>query len=455
MSTTYLYRTPSVGGSSTKATYSAWIKRGTIGIANTLWNSYSDANNQVIIAFDGADTFTIREKVSSSVTFQYTTNRVFRDPAAWYNICISIDTTAASADRIRIYINGIRETSFGTETIPSASLAINMNSTSYQQQFGMQGPSTEGFYGVMAHAHWIDGTAYIASDFGETDSTSGIWVAKTSPSVTYGTNGVFLKFQDTSAFGDDSSGNTNDFTVSGTMTQTKDTPDNNFCTLNPLVSSGGGIYTRVEGTYTNGNNTYVSTAANYRPTCATTGLTAGLWYFEWKQTQKTDGQEEIVGISGDQYTIDNSGNLELGYSSMEYGYNATGGHIRNSNAQVSYGVASAQNDIMGCYIDLTANKLYFAKNGTIMNSGTGYTITAASTTDSQMWVPAVCAWSGTQHTIEFNFGNGYFGTTAVTSGVADAGGEGTFEYDPSAGTFDSASKDFRAICTNNLGTYGG
>ena len=53
-----------------------------------------------------------------------------------------------------------------------------------------------------------------------------------------------------------------------------------------------------------------------------------------------------------------------------------------------------------------------------------------------------------------NFGNGYFGTTAVTSGVADAGGVGLFEYDPSAGTFDGSSKDFRALCTNNIATYG-
>ena len=65
-------------------------------------------------------------------------------------------------------------------------------------------------------------------------------------------------------------------------------------------------------------------------------------------------------------------------------------------------------------------------------------------------------WNSTGAAVyETNFGNGYFGTTVVTSGVADAGGEGTFEYDPSAGTFDGTSKDFRAICTNNLGTYGG
>ena len=91
------------------------------------------------------------------------------------------------------------------------------------------------FNGSMTHLHWIDGTAYDADDFGETDSTSGIWKPKTAPSVTYGTNGFFLKFENSGAMGTDSSGNSNTFTVSGTLTQNVDTPSNNFATLNPLV----------------------------------------------------------------------------------------------------------------------------------------------------------------------------------------------------------------------------
>ena len=376
---------------------------------------------------------------------------VMRDPGAWYNLVVAYDTTeSVEADRVKTYINGNQITA-ASGTYPSLNEDTGWFASGYQQTIGRYESGDASYVdGCVTHVNFIEGTAYAPTAFGEFDATSGIWIAKSGPSVTYGDEGGFWKFA-SGALTTDSSGNSNTLTAAGTPTECKDSPDNNFCTLNHLVFSTS----RVVGSYTNGNNTFVSIGGQYRPTCATVGLTAGLWYFEWKQTTKTSTQEELVGISGDQYTIDNSGNIELGYSSMEYGYNATGGHIRNSNAQVSYGVASAQNDIMGCYIDLTANKLYFAKNGTIMNSGTGYTITAASTTDSQMWVPAVCAWSGTQHTIEFNFGNGYFGTTAVTSGVADAGGEGTFEYDPSAGTFDSASKDFRAICTNNLGTYGG
>ena len=74
-------------------------------------------------------------------------------------------------------------------------------------------------------------TAYDASTFGETDSTSGIWKPKTAPSVTYGTNGFFLKLENSGAMGTDSSGNSNTFTVSGTLTQNVDTPSNNFATI--------------------------------------------------------------------------------------------------------------------------------------------------------------------------------------------------------------------------------
>ena len=92
-----------------------------------------------------------------------------------------------------------------------------------------------------------------------------------------------------------------------------------------------------------------------------------------------------------------------------------------------------------------------------LGSSTGFDITAVGSTLTQYYVPAASYWSGTSGVMPHNFGNGYFGTTAVTSAVADAGGEGAFEYDPSRGgaaVFDGSAKDFRAICTKNLATYG-
>ena len=433
---TFLYRTPSGSGSSTIATYSVWIKRGTLGTANTLWNSYSDSNNQVIIAFDGADTLTIREKVSSSVTFQYTTNRLFRDPAAWYHICISIDTTAASADRIRIYINGIRETSFGTETIPSASLAINMNSTSYQQQFGMQGPSTEGFYGVMAHAHWIDGTAYTASDFGSTDATSGMWVPNTGPSVTYGTNGVFLKFA-SGALGTDSSGEGNNMTVSGTMTPTKDNAENNFCTLNPLVRQ---VAEETSG-LSSGNTEVLFSGASWGGVTSTVAPSTGKWYFESKLVAL--GSNAIIGVApADSQGKDNTSTWYIGQYSGEQGYQNNGAA---SNGGAAFGDTYTSADILGVALDCDNAKVYFSKNGVFQNSGdpsSGATGTGAmSLTADKFYTPAVTG-NGVSNW-EMNFGNGYFGTTSHGETNADDAGIGLFKYDVPAGYY--------ALCTNNLG----
>ena len=65
--------------------------------------------------------------------------------------------------------------------------------------------------GSMSHMHFCDGYAYDPSAFGSTDSTTGEWKIKTSPSVSYGTNGFFL-FKDDNAV-TDRSGQGNNFTV--------------------------------------------------------------------------------------------------------------------------------------------------------------------------------------------------------------------------------------------------
>ena len=122
------------------------------------------------------------------------------------------------------------------------------------------------FNGSMTHFHFIDGTAYDASTFGETDSTSGIWKPKTAPSVTYGTNGFFLKMENSGAMGTDSSGNSNTFTVSGTLTQNVDTPSNNFATMNPLDN----YY--ASSTFSNGNTTIVTNSGNTTYNTSTLGI---------------------------------------------------------------------------------------------------------------------------------------------------------------------------------------
>tara|TARA_R110002110_G_scaffold17493_3_gene74245 strand:- start:1150 stop:2043 length:894 start_codon:yes stop_codon:yes gene_type:complete len=297
----------------------------------------------------------------------------------------------------------------------------------------------------MAHVHFADGQAYAPTVFGEVDSTSGIWIPKNSPTVTYGTNGFFLKFA-SGASGTDSSGNSNDFAVTGNLTSPKDNPENNFCNMNPLDNYYAQyVYSNANQTITNGGSKGFATA--------TMGLSSGLWYWEMKPTAEPGGAYSLIGIA-DEPTQGTGASNYLGYTATEWGYFGIDGAVRTNQNSPAYGNTWASGDIIGVYLDLNANKLYFSKNGTIQNSGTGVSITAPASLTNGIYYPATGYNDTSASVYNHNFGQGYFGTTAVSTAVADAGGEGQFEYDPSAGTFDGSSKDFRAICTNNLATYG-
>ena len=239
MASTYLTRT-ATSGNRQIATFSGWIKKGSNGVdTNRVFLEYSTSTNYFEIRWRSVDNLRIYEELSGGTGFELITNRLFRDNSAWYHIVVEIDTTQATAsDRIKLYINGVQETSFSTETYPSQNYNVQMNVNSKVVSIGAyQYAGSNYFDGSMAHVHWIDGTAYDADTFGETDATTGIWKPKTAPSVTYGNNGFFLKFENSGAFGTDSSGNSNNFTVNGTMTQNIDTPSNVFVTINALTLS--------------------------------------------------------------------------------------------------------------------------------------------------------------------------------------------------------------------------
>ena len=141
-----------------------------------------------------------------------------------------------------------------------------------------------------------------------------------------------------------------------------------------------------------------------------------------------------------------------------WGYYGNNGNMITGASSSSYGTAYANNDIVGVFIDLDNNKLYTADNGTINNSGTGVSLTAVASTTSGVYFPALgdYASGGTAGEFEVNFGG--CPAYTISSAVADANGYGAFEYDPSDGgssSFDSAAKDFLAICTKNLGSDGG
>ena len=445
-----LSRTPSGAGNQRTWTYSGWFKLCTTDQNVFLLSAgaYGDSKSmQFLIANSG--NFLQFQGFSSggSADFNCETNAELRDTNAWYHIQVACDTTQATAsDRAKIYINGELQT-LRTSTYPSQNYDTGVNTTIAHEINDRPGATLEQpLYAT--HIHMTDGTTYAPTVFGETDSTSGIWKPKTNPSVTYGTNGFFLKFENSGNLDLDSSGNNLSFTTAGTITQNVDTPSNVFATWNPISTA----VARSGGTFANGNTTITTVATKYNGCPATLGMSSGKYYFEVKWTVGGD-VEAIIGIQSADRTSDTQ---ELGHYATDYGYYSANGNIRSNDAyQGAFGNTYAVNDIIGCAVDLDNNKLYFSKNGTWQNSGdptsgstgTGaYSITDPDSTPTGFYFPAISGWSnGQNHTFQANFGQGYFGTTAVASaGTAPSEG-GIFEYDCPSG--------YQALCTKGINSF--
>ena len=194
MATTYLSRTQTTptGDENKKFTLSMWIKRSKLGANQGLYGNTYSATHRAFIYFDSSDRISYYD---TSTPSEVTTNRRFRDTSAWYHIVVSVDTTQATAsNRVKFYVNGTQETSLFHTTYPSQDQNLKLMNTTNTPNVGRydNGSGTINYFdGSMAHVHFTQGYTYAASDFGETESTSGIWKSKTSLSVTYGTNGFF------------------------------------------------------------------------------------------------------------------------------------------------------------------------------------------------------------------------------------------------------------------------
>jgi hypothetical protein len=450
MASTYLSRTAS-GGSRTTWTISTWVKRGSLGssLSSTIFNGIIDGNNETQLLFTN-DSIEFYDYSSASRTGTLLTNAKYRDTSAWYHIVAVWDTTNATAgDRMRLYVNGVEETSFATDTQPSLNQNSSLGNGTYTQQVGLYS-NVSGYYfnGSMTHLHFIDGTAYDASTFGETDATTGIWKPKTAPSVTYGTNGFFLKFENSGSMGLDSSPNGNDFTVNGTLTQTVDTPSNVFATGNPLVMNPS--YT---GTFSNGNNKLVTSASGKELLVSTLAVSSGKWYAEYKAENVGGGT--MIGVIPYEVVVNTlRQNNYLGQDNGSVSMlNTTGAVYNPPTASGITGVTYTSGDIIGIAMDLDNSYCYFHKNGTYINSGdptSGATGTGGVpfTKGDSFWCFAggdSTDAGGSIATISANFGNGYFGTTAVASAGSNGNGA-IFEYDCPSGYY--------ALNTKNINTYG-
>ena len=445
MATGYLSHTMSTPTNRKKSTISAWVKKTSEGANSTIFGGGDAATDCAFLNFNTSDKLFLQSATSDSADWGITTSAVFRDSAAWYHVVAKIDTTqSTSTDRVKIYVNGNLQTVTGS--YPSQNYDMQWSRNGEVQLVGKYPSTGIYFNGVMAHVHFTDGTAYTPSTFGETDSTSGIWKPKASPTgISYGTNGFFLKFENSGAMGTDSSGQSNTFTVGGgTLTQNIDTPSNNFATLNPLHSTGNSTLPALS----NGNLTYTGhSSTNYSGTYSSIAASSGKWYAEFKCTGGAGAVDMMIG-AGTGITNTTAPGASTN-DMVVFGYD---GKYYAGGSGVSWGGDSwVSGDIIGVAMDLDNNKLYVSKNGTWMNSGdptSGSTgtgaLTLAASTNTGVYHFLLGDYGGSGTPIcESNFGSGYFGTTQVASANADANGHGAFEYAVPSGYYSLNTKNLK------------
>tara|TARA_R110002012_G_scaffold245246_2_gene420229 strand:- start:434 stop:1735 length:1302 start_codon:yes stop_codon:yes gene_type:complete len=423
------------GTNRTKSTISFWIKRCKLGVDQKVFQ-FKAGSAEYLMKFKSNDQVNVYSYDGSSYIGRIETNRMFRDPAAWYHFHIQVDTTDSTAgNRFRFYVNGQLEGNLLNSNVPSQNASFDLSTSSHHLYVGSQSSGGDAFSGLITHFHYTDGYSYAPTVFGSTDATSGIWSINTSPSVTYGTNGLFW-LKDSVATTDHSP-NSNTFTLVGTLTKTEDNPDNNFPTLNPLVPGAK--------TPTYGNLHIEALYASWKCNTATFGLTKGKWYYEFKLNQLTN-YAQIGIVSEFDMAMQNN---YWGNAGRGWGYNSGTGEYYNNGSGNSYGNSYTASNYMACAMDLDNNKLYFAKDNTWQNSGvptSGSTGTGAISISQQanydLWFPA---FSINYCGVDANFGNGYFGTS-VAGTNQDANGIGQFKYTPPSGYF--------SINTKNLKEFG-
>jgi hypothetical protein len=436
----YLVKDFASNGNKKTWTFSTWAKRADIstGFQQGIFSSDTPASPGDISVLDWWDggQLSWRDWRSGSTNNQLITSALYKDPAQWYHIVVRYDTTDSTAgDRVKLYVNGERVTNFSTANYPSLNYEGGINFGGVAGRYHGVGRSTgfgDNSSQYLAETHFIDGYALDASSFGETNSDTNQWQA-IEYDGSYGTNGFYLKFQNSSALGDDSSGNTNDFTVTNLAAtdQVKDSPSNNFCTLNPLDKDTFSGYSLTEGNLEM-KGSATSDTGRVR---STFNIDSGKWYWE----------VHLKDISSSALNV----NTEVQDISYAVTRNAgdTGGYNRN------WATTTPDNSVIMVAFNADIGALWYGLNGTWDGSATSSEIAAGTTTNanfSSMPTTSTYAYryvdqassSGAERATH-NFGqDGSFAGQKTAQGNTDGNGIGDFYYTPPTG--------YLALCSDNL-----
>jgi len=189
----YLSRTPASASNRKTFTFSTWLKRSKLGVRQFIFEAGSadTATDRFMIRFQANDTLMVT--VGQATNRQ--TSQVFRDPGAWANLIVAVDTTASTAnDRIKIYWNGSQITDFSSTSNPSQNANTGVNSAAAHSIGKTHIDNSHYLDGELADIQFVDGQALAASEFGKYND-QGVWIPKKF-NGTYGSLGYRLAFDE-------------------------------------------------------------------------------------------------------------------------------------------------------------------------------------------------------------------------------------------------------------------
>ena len=376
------------------STVSVWTKRSDLssGLITYGYSGGGASQNNAGLRFVNSNTnLGIENAVNNSTIWQLVTTRDLRDFNTWYHIVVAIDTTQSTAsDRVKVYINGVQETSFSTANYPSQNYDnLWLYSNARIGASDGNGSYYAGWNGYIAEYHAIDGQALTPASFGETDATTGQW-NPIKYTGSYGTNGHYLNFSDNSGttattLGKDYSGNGKNFTPSnlsvsaGTGNDSvEDTPTNNFPTFNPLNAVK---YSNNYSPIVQQGNLLMRGGDNY---VATTFLLpkSGKWYVEF--SKYGNGAPQAISVTRANKNISGyDGALGLADMVQYVSNGELGDRSRGSTSDATVWQDDAD-IVVAIAVDMDNGAVYFARANTWQNSGnptSGASKTGAMGTD--------------------------------------------------------------------------
>ena len=416
-----LTRTFGTSGNLTTWTWSGWIKPTKMSAQEGLFYSGDGSTFGNSINFNPSNQLEMYY-YNGGYVWRYLTTQAFRDPTAWYHVVGVYDSSnSTQADRVRLYVNGVRITSFSISTAVSTISQVGVvNNSSFTHYVGSEGAGNF-FNGYLADVNFIDGQALTPTSFGTRDINTYLWKPK-AYTGTYGTNGFYLNFSDNSGItsttlGKDQAGSNNwtpsgtpGFSVSagpgndslvdsptyyGTDTGVGGEARGNYCTFDsslPLDSTSQAT------NLLNGNLQVKGYSASFNTWgVGTIAVSSGKWYFELTNDNGADWQR--LGV------ISTSGRLNPFDASASYFYYSLNGNKLSTGATAGYGATWTTGDVIGCALDLDNGKIWFSKNGFWQGSGDPITgVGAAFTGLSGSFAPAVYIGSAVANSAYVNFG---------------------------------------------------